>query len=152
MIPPHKIFEALQATVKTVILPQLHDELAREQAIAMIPILKYLDATLTDRQQTEARQNACSLAVLKDLARAMGEDPSDLVSGTWGNMLKRQIAEIDGASASPRHKWMDINQLVGDWLVRLETAADPMPQVNGYREILRGLIRQQLDIAMKTVF
>lgn len=137
--------------LKEKIIPHLSNHVAKEQAIAMISVLKNLNAHTEVNVQWLHDQTEVITQKLTELANDLETDPEigkRVEIKQWIDRLRKQVSIVRTGDQDGAEPWYGLNQLACDLLHLLYC----LPNEEVYLERLREVMRQLLNREMSRVF
>jgi hypothetical protein len=137
--------------IKDVIIPNLSNDMAKEQAIALLAVLKNLDTNTVENNRPKEQLNLLIKQSINEILWIIQEDYEDRTTFTWVEELWTAVLE-DDATDDVTEKWKRLNEVQCRLLRFLykESAANPEIE-SKYIYLLRKRIREQLNIEMSLV-
>ena len=158
LYPKSFVLNRVVRVLKDVVIPELQSEKAREQAIAMISVLKNLDSRTSENDEMRARENAEVGRFLAEIARDIQVDPrfARTSLGRWAEQLPPDVdREQEEAATDVLARRNHLNQLLCDLIRLLHADQGTGDGLEAAREELlrrvRKVLRGQLDRQMEQI-
>ena len=135
--------------IKEEIIPSLTDDVAKEQAIAMVSVLKNVNLNTTQNQKIYKEVNQLLFRQLTNILNKMEKDEIIHQCGylkrvkKLQNQLQKLQSEVD-----PKFKWEEHNKLFSELIKCMYQQAD---RLDHYIRALRQIMRNQLTIEIQYV-
>ncbi|MGG1677186.1 hypothetical protein ACIFOT_15720 [Neobacillus sp. NRS-1170] len=139
-------FQAIIQVLKNDILPFITNDVAKEQAVALLSLLKNLDANTIQNEEIFKKVNCHLLEQLEISLNQLNE----LTAGSFkADLVKFQenLTSILQKSQSERYKWESVNQLFSEFIQFVYQN----PELNYYIDDLRKIVRNQIDMELTIV-
>ncbi|WP_174733056.1 hypothetical protein [Mesobacillus harenae] len=137
--------------LKDVIIPNLTDGVAKEQAIALISVLKNLEKNTSENTKPKEQIINLMERTLLDYAGQIKKNPNVFRDAVWADQLEEAIKQteiIEGVT----EKWKNYNDLQCQLLYFLYKESLNNPTIEQkYIAPLRKQIREQLNIEIALV-
>ena len=149
------VFSRIIETIKQEILPDLTSSVAKEQGIAMISVLKNLDANMIVNTEHYQQENIEVKKNLIELASDILQEPQFKTSSlvNWAKNALKKLETTKTESTDPIQLWKELNHEECKLIQLLYQ--DDSDGLNSAREEYLGrarkLIRRQLEIEMAIV-
>ena len=146
MLDKSYTFQAIIQVLKNDILPFITNDVAKEQAVALLSLLKNLDANTIQNEGIFKKVNSHLLEQLEISFYRLNE----LTAGSFkADLVKFQenLTSILQKSQSERYKWESLNQLFSEFIQFVYQ----YPELNYYIDDLRKIVRNQIDMELTIV-
>ena len=143
MLDKSYTFQAIIQVLKNDILPFITNDVAKEQAVALLSLLKNLDANTIQNEGIFKKVNSHLLEQLEISFYRLNE----LTAGSFkADLVKFQenLTSILQKSQSERYKWESLNQLFSEFIQFVYQN----PELNYYIDDLRKIVRNQIDMEL----
>jgi hypothetical protein len=143
--------KTVNEVIKDVIIPNLSNDMAKEQAIAMLAVLKNLDTNTLENTKPKEQLTVLIKQSINEILWIIQEDYEDRATFTWAEELWNAVLEND-TTDDVSEKWKRLNEVQCRLLrfLYMESAANPEVE-SKYIYPLRKRIREQLTIEMVLV-
>ncbi len=151
------VLDQVVKVLKEVVIPECQTEKAREQAIAMVSVLKNLDSHTLDNHEVRKQENEELAGVLLEIAQEIQRDPRLARTSLhqWAEQLQDGYREQESNTSDDLARWNRLNQQLCELIQRLhadEGAADGRDATREkYLRRIRRLLRKQLDRQLKRI-
>ena len=137
--------------LKEIIIPQLQDGVAKEQAIALISVLKNLDKCTVENTGPKEQLIQKIKDSIEDQLRRLKQDSLNFSSFEWNSQLEQSLMETETIQ-DITEKWKRLNELQCFLIQFLYKESVKNPKIEEcYIQPLRKEIREQLNIEMALV-
>jgi hypothetical protein len=147
MLDKSNTIQSISLVIKRDILPNLSNEMAREQTIAILSLLKNLDANTVPNEEPYKSVNTLLLTELEESIAKM--KPLTTLT-TFDTLTKYENIRKNLAASkqqSEREKWEELNSLFSKMIKFVYQNTELHPFIDEFRQTMR----KQLDIEMKMV-
>jgi hypothetical protein len=147
MLDKSNTIQSISLVIKRDILPNLSNEMAREQTIAILSLLKNLDANTVPNEEPYKSVNTLLLTELEESIAKM--KPLTTLT-TFDTLTKYENKRKNLAASkqqSEREKWEELNSLFSKMIKFVYQNTELHPFIDEFRQTMR----KQLDIEMKMV-
>ncbi len=134
----------MNEVLKRDILPNLTDDMAKEQTVAILSLLKNLDANTVQNEEPFKQVNSLLLKELKELL-------NKLIQVSFNPKIQafcEEFSSINKLEQAERSRWETLNRLFSTIIQFIYQNSE----YHSYIPEVRKIIRQQLEIERKTVF
>lgn len=144
-------FKTANQALKEIIIPQLQDGVAKEQAIALISVLKNIEMWTVENISPKEQLVNRIIDSLEDQLQKLEHDSENFSTLEWRTRLEKSYKEIESIE-NVTEKWKQLNELQCRLIQHLyqEKAKNPFIE-ELYILPLREKIREQLNIEMALV-
>lgn len=137
--------------LKNIIIPNLTDGVAKEQAIALISVLKNLEKNTIENTKPKEQITILMEQTLLDYAGQLKKDPSVLTGADWADQLEEAMKKIKKVE-NVNDKWKQYNDLQCQLFRLLYKERMNNPTIEEKFIVpLRKRIRDQLNIEIALV-
>jgi hypothetical protein len=147
MLDKSNTIQSISIVLKRDILPNLTNDMAREQTIAILSLLKNLDANTVPNEEPYKSVNTLLLTELEESIERM----KALTTITTFDSLTKYENQRKNLAAnkqqSEREKWEELNSLFSRMIKIVYQNTELHPFIDEFRRTMR----KQLDIEMKMV-
>ncbi|WP_342431386.1 hypothetical protein [Neobacillus sp. FSL H8-0543] len=146
MLDKSNTLQAISLVLKRDILPNLTNDVAKEQTIAILSLLKNIDATTVPNDEPFKAVNSLLLAELE----VSLEEMKQLTSLTLNDQLtkfEKGLKKLAKQKEKEREKWESLNSLFSEMIKFAYQNSELHPFIDEFRKTMR----KQLEIEMKTV-
>jgi hypothetical protein len=147
MLDKSKALKAISFVLKRDILPNLNNDVAKEQTIAILSLLKNIDATTLPNDEPFKSVNSLLLAELEVSLEKMKQQTSYTVND-YLTMFERRLKDLAKQELEEREKWESLNSLFAEMIQFVYQKSELHPFIDEFRITMR----KQLNIEMKTVY
>jgi len=138
--------------LKQEIIPDLKSSAAKEQVIAIISVLKNLNANTVVNQDRYETVNLLIVDGVTQIANDIGKDSN--LFGTnlskWAKNLPEEMVYLKSAVKTPFEQWEELNQVLCKLIELLYV--EEFIKIEGYMDRARNLLREQLQNEIKSVY
>ncbi|MEB1806974.1 MAG: hypothetical protein LPK26_06700 [Bacillaceae bacterium] len=151
MLDKSYMFKTTTEILKEVIIPNINNSMAKEQAIALISVLKNLDMQTSQNLSPKEQLNSLIQETLHEYILKLKKDPINFQTDGLAEQLLEELKETE-LIEDITTKWSQLNELQ----CKLIRALYKENTVNGHVESmyilpLRQKLREQLNIEMALV-
>jgi GTPase involved in cell partitioning and DNA repair len=146
MLDKSNTLKAISLVLKRDILPNLNNDVAKEQTIAILALLKNIDATTLPNDEPFKSVNSLLLAELEVSLETMKQQNSFIVNDKL-TMFQQELKTLAKQEIKEREKWESLNSLFSEMI----QFAYQNSELHPFIDELRKIMRKQLNIEMKTV-
>jgi hypothetical protein len=146
------VLNQVMRILKEVVIPELRTEKAREQAIAMVAVLKNLDSHTSDNHDWLEKENEEMARALLEIAYDIQKEPRLSLTSLhkWAEQLPRDVYRSQTAAAEDElSRWHLFNQLLCDLVCLLyaeQGKGDGLDEMRKkYLDWVRSLLRKQVN-------
>jgi hypothetical protein len=144
-------FKTANDVLKAVIIPNLTDGIAKEQAIALVSVLKNLETNTVENIKPKEQILILIKQTLKEYVQKIRSDFKNFSADGWGVQIEEAINEVE-IIENVTEKWKQLNELQCQLLrflykERLNNSTIEQLYINP----LRKKIREQLNLEMELV-
>jgi hypothetical protein len=147
MLDKSNALQAISFVLKRDILPNLNNDVAKEQTIAILSLLKNIDATTLPNDEPFKSVNSLLLAELEVSLEKMKQQTSYTVND-YLIVFERRLKNLAKQELEEREKWESLNSLFAEMIQFVYQKSELHPFIDEFRKIMR----KQLNIEMKTVY
>jgi hypothetical protein len=144
MLDKSTAFQTIHLVLKQDILPHLSNEMAKEQVIAMLSVLKNLDANTIQTDEVYRRVN---LLLFKELEEILERITATDIRSPLHTMLENLIS-LSQKKQSERKTWELLNKLFSE----VTQVIYQNDSLHTFIPDIRKTMRKQLDIEIKSVY
>ncbi|MEW9050607.1 MAG: hypothetical protein AB2392_05580 [Neobacillus sp.] len=144
MLDKSTAFQTIHLVLKQDILPHLSNEMAKEQVIAMLSVLKNLDANTIQTDEVYRRVN---LLLFKELKEILERITATDIRSPLHTMLEYLIS-LSQKKQSERKTWESLNKLFSE----VTQVIYQNDSLHTFIPDIRKTMRKQLDIEIKSVY
>jgi hypothetical protein len=144
-------FKTANEVLKNEIIPKLTDGIAKEQAIALISVLKNLETNTVENLKPKEQINLLIKQTLKEYVQKLRKDSTSFSSAGCVGQLEEGLKEAESIE-NVTEKWKRLNELQCQllrFLYKERSNNSTIEQL--YINPLRKLIREQLNLEMALV-
>jgi hypothetical protein len=140
-------FQTISLVLKQDILPHLSNEMAREQVIAMLSLLKNLDANTVPNDEVYRRVNLLLFEELEVILEKINNEPTTDIPRALNTLLENLIS-LSQQKQIERKTWELLNELFSE-VIQIVYQNDSLQQ---FIPDIRKTMRKQLNIELKSVY
>lgn len=145
------VFKKIDEVLKEHIIPDLRDEVAKEQAIALISVLRNLDATTLENESTDQQVLNALEQSFNDQFEKLREDAQNFSNLDAIQEIEKAFKELENIK-STKEKIRQLNQLQCDLIQFFYAELKNNPEIEQlYINPLRVQLRKQLNIELAVV-
>lgn len=145
------VFKKIDEVLKEHIIPDLRDEVAKEQAIALISVLRNLDATTLENESTDQQVLNALEQSFNDQFEKLREDLQNFSNLDAIQEIEKAFKELENIK-STKEKIRQLNQLQCDLIQFFYAELKNNPEIEQlYINPLRVQLRKQLNIELAVV-
>jgi len=146
MLDKSNTLHVISLVLKRDILPNLNDDVAKEQTIAILSLLKNIDATTVPNDEPFKSVNFLLLTELEVSLEKMKQQISLTLNRQLEN-FEKGLKTLAKQEMSEREKWESLNILFSEMIQFVYQNSELHPFIDEFRNTMR----KQLNIEMKTV-
>ncbi|WP_077213318.1 hypothetical protein [Bacillus dakarensis] len=151
MLDKKLTFKTANQALKEIIIPELEDGVAKEQAIALISVLKNLDMWTVENISPKEQLIAKIQENLEEQFQKLEQDSGQFSSLDWKGSLEKSYKNTEGL-VDVTEKWKVLNDIQCQLIQQLYKENDRNPEIQeSYITPLREKVREQLNIEMSLV-
>lgn len=145
------MFKTASEVIKDEIIPYLENDMAKEQAIALLSILKNIDTHSVENHRPKEQINQLIIQTINEILEKIRMNPKDRSAFNWVEKLETALEET-ASIEDVTVQWKQLNEIQCQLFRFLykERAKNPEMEEH-YITPLRKRVREQLTIEMALV-